>query len=115
METAGRLRTSLEVTRALGISYRMLDYWCRTGLVEGHDVGSGLRRHFDDADFERLKFVVDLQRAGVAFDRIRLALDDRHALAALVSDLEKAAQKARDFREGPGRAPAARTRIPSAG
>jgi DNA-binding transcriptional MerR regulator len=54
------LLTSAEVCRLVGISYRQLDYWVRTGAVESpgnKGLGSGQRRHWTSEDVRRLKVV----------------------------------------------------------
>lgn len=49
--------SSNEVSRLVGVTYRQLDYWCRTGLVRPHVVahGSGSRRRWSKDDVERVR------------------------------------------------------------
>ncbi|WP_307721134.1 MerR family transcriptional regulator [Streptomyces otsuchiensis] len=62
---------------AAGITYRQLDYWARTGLVEpsirpGH--GSGTQRLYGFRDILVLKIVKRLLDAGVSLQSIRAAV-----------------------------------------
>jgi DNA-binding transcriptional MerR regulator len=49
--------SSHEVCRLTGVTYRQLDYWVRTGLVQPHEQahGSGSRRRWTDVDIERVR------------------------------------------------------------
>jgi DNA-binding transcriptional MerR regulator len=63
---------------AAGITYRQLDYWARTGLVEpsirtAH--GSGSARLYGFRDILVLKIVKRLLDAGVSLQNIRTAVD----------------------------------------
>ena len=67
-----------EVCRIVGISYRQLDYWARTGLVRPsvQDAGgSGTQRLYSFQDLLQLKVVKSLLDAGVALQQIRRAID----------------------------------------
>lgn len=67
-----------EVCRAVGISYRQLDYWARTGLLEPSlqpGTGSGTQRLYSDADLKRGQAIRCLLDAGVALQEIRRAID----------------------------------------
>jgi DNA-binding transcriptional MerR regulator len=67
-----------EVTRVVGISYRQLDYWARTGLVRPsiRDAGgSGTQRLYSFQDMLQLKVIKKLLDAGVELRRIRKAID----------------------------------------
>ena len=64
--------------RAAGITYRQLDYWARTGLVEpgirsAH--GSGSQRLYGFRDILVLKVVKRLLDTGVSLQNIRKAVD----------------------------------------
>ena len=63
---------------ASGISYRQLDYWARTGLVEptvrGAN-GSGSQRLYSFTDILVLKVVKRLLDTGVSLHNIRVAID----------------------------------------
>jgi DNA-binding transcriptional MerR regulator len=65
-----------------GITYRQLDYWARTGLVEptirsAH--GSGSQRLYSFRDILVLKIVKRLLDAGVSLQNIRVAVDQLRA------------------------------------
>jgi DNA-binding transcriptional MerR regulator len=62
---------------AAGISYRQLDYWARTGLVEPTirpATGSGSQRLYGFRDILVLKIVKRLLDAGVSLQNIRAAV-----------------------------------------
>lgn len=64
--------------QAAGITYRQLDYWARTGLVEPTvrgATGSGSQRLYGFADILVLKLVKRLLDAGVSLQQIRVAID----------------------------------------
>lgn len=54
-----------EVLRALGITYRQLDYWARMGYihVDGSNAGSGSRRRFTPDDIDRLAVIAAMADA----------------------------------------------------
>jgi DNA-binding transcriptional MerR regulator len=62
---------------AAGITYRQLDYWARTGLVEPsvrEATGSGSQRLYSFRDILVLKIVKKLLDAGVSLPNIRTAI-----------------------------------------
>ena len=62
---------------AAGITYRQLDYWARTGLVEPsvrEASGSGTQRLYSFRDILVLKIVKKLLDAGVSLPNIRTAI-----------------------------------------
>ena len=62
---------------AAGITYRQLDYWARTGLVEPsvrEASGSGTQRLYSFRDILVLKVVKKLLDAGVSLQNIRTAI-----------------------------------------
>jgi DNA-binding transcriptional MerR regulator len=62
---------------AAGITYRQLDYWARTGLVEPtvrEAAGSGTQRLYAFRDILVLKIVKKLLDAGVSLQNIRQAI-----------------------------------------
>ena len=66
-----------DVCRVVGISYRQLDYWARTGLVTPsiRDAGgSGTQRLYSFHDLVQLKVIKKLLDAGVSLQRIRKAV-----------------------------------------
>ena len=63
--------------RAAGITYRQLDYWARTGLVEPTirpATGSGTQRLYSFRDILVLKVVKRLLDTGVSLQQIRIAV-----------------------------------------
>jgi DNA-binding transcriptional MerR regulator len=67
-----------EVTKAVGISYRQLDYWARTGLVTPsirEAGGSGTQRLYSFQDMLVLRIIKKLLDAGVGLQQIRKAVD----------------------------------------
>ncbi|WP_265521450.1 MerR family transcriptional regulator [Oerskovia flava] len=64
--------------RAAGITYRQLDYWARTGLVEPTirpATGSGTHRLYGFRDILVLKVVKRLLDTGVSLQQIRTAVE----------------------------------------
>jgi DNA-binding transcriptional MerR regulator len=64
--------------RAAGITYRQLDYWARTGLVEPSvrsATGSGTQRLYSFRDILVLKVVKRLLDTGVSLQQIRVAIE----------------------------------------
>jgi len=73
---------------AAGISYRQLDYWARTGLVEPtvrSATGSGSQRLYGFRDILVLKIVKRLLDAGVSLQNIRSAV--KHLRERGIEDL----------------------------
>jgi DNA-binding transcriptional MerR regulator len=67
-----------EVCRIVGITYRQLDYWARTGLVTPSirdATGSGSQRVYSFRDLVTLKVVKNLLDTGVSLQRVRAAID----------------------------------------
>ena len=67
--------------RVAGISYRQLDYWARTGLVEPsvqNASGSGTHRLYSFRDILVLKVVKRLLDTGVSLQQIRAAAAHLH-------------------------------------
>jgi len=66
-----------EVTKIVGISYRQLDYWARTGLVRPsvQDArGSGSQRLYSFQDLAMLKLIKRMLDSGVGLQQIRKAM-----------------------------------------
>jgi DNA-binding transcriptional MerR regulator len=66
------------VYNLVGITYRQLDYWARTGLIvpsiqSAH--GSGSQRLYAFGDIVQLKVVKRLLDAGMSLKKIRTAMD----------------------------------------
>ena len=75
---------------AAGITYRQLDYWARTGLVEPSvrpATGSGTQRLYSFRDILVLKVVKRLLDTGVSLQQIRTAVT--HLRERGVEDLSK--------------------------
>lgn len=78
------------VAKLVGITYRQLDYWARTNLVEPSlrtASGSGSQRLYNFRDIVTLKIVKRLLETGVTLQQIRTALD--HLRDSGVTDLSK--------------------------
>lgn len=65
-----------DVVKIVGISYRQLDYWARTGLVrpsvrDAH--GSGTQRLYSFQDLAQLKLIKRMLDSGVSLQQIRKA------------------------------------------
>jgi len=74
--------------QAVGISYRQLDYWDRTELVQPtvrSATGSGSQRLYSFRDILVLKLVKRLLDTGVSLQQIRIAVDQLRA--AGINDL----------------------------
>jgi DNA-binding transcriptional MerR regulator len=66
-----------EVTKIVGISYRQLDYWARTGLVRPSvkdAQGSGSQRLYSFQDLATLKLIKRMLDSGVSLQQIRRAM-----------------------------------------
>jgi DNA-binding transcriptional MerR regulator len=75
---------------AAGITYRQLDYWARTGLVEPSvraATGSGSQRLYGFRDILVLKVVKRLLDTGISLQQIRAAVE--HLRAKGASDLAR--------------------------
>jgi DNA-binding transcriptional MerR regulator len=75
---------------AAGITYRQLDYWARTGLVEPSvrsAQGSGTQRLYSFRDVVVLKIVKRFLDTGVSLQNIRTAI--QHLRERGFSDLER--------------------------
>lgn len=67
-----------QVCKLIGISYRQLDYWARTGLLRpslAEARGSGSKRLYSYRDVLELKVIKQLLDAGVSLQSARRALD----------------------------------------
>jgi len=66
-----------DVCRIVGISYRQLDYWARTGLVRPSvkdAQGSGTQRLYSFQDLATLKIIKKLLDTGVSLQQVRKAI-----------------------------------------
>jgi DNA-binding transcriptional MerR regulator len=78
------------VCSIVGISYRQLDYWARTGLVEPslrRAEGSGTQRLYAFDDLVRLRVVKRLLDAGVSLQKVRMAIDELSANGRSLADV----------------------------
>ncbi len=67
-----------QVCRLIGISYRQLDYWARTGLLRPslqEASGSGSQRRYSFDDLVHLRVIKSLLDAGMSLKKIRSAID----------------------------------------
>lgn len=72
-----------DVCRIVGISYRQLDYWTRTGLVRPsvRDArGSGTQRLYAFQDLAVLRIIKKLLDTGVSLQQVRKAIGTLRAL-----------------------------------
>jgi len=66
-----------DVCRIVGISYRQLDYWARTGLIRPSvkdAQGSGTQRLYSFRDLATLKIIKKLLDTGVSLQQVRKAI-----------------------------------------
>jgi len=78
------------VSDIVGISYRQLDYWARTGLATpsiSKARGSGTQRLYSFEDIVRLRVVKRLLDTGVTLERIRSALEELERLGRQLADV----------------------------
>lgn len=67
-----------QVCALVGITYRQLDYWARTGLLQPSVAtarGSGTRRIYSYADVLELKVIKQLLDAGISLQSARRAVE----------------------------------------
>src|SRR5579863_8008037 len=67
-----------QVCKLIGITYRQLDYWARTGLLRpslADAKGSGSKRLYSYRDLLELKVIKQLLDAGVSLQSARRAVD----------------------------------------
>jgi DNA-binding transcriptional MerR regulator len=67
-----------KAAKIVGISYRQLDYWARTGLVRPSLTdakGSGSRREYSYRDLLELRVIKSLLDAGIKLESVRTAFD----------------------------------------
>lgn len=77
-----RLMSGPAAARHVGVTYRDLDYWCRSGLLgeqPARSLGSGNARQFGDREIRMLRFI-DVARHAAA--RKLMVLKEPAALAA---------------------------------
>jgi DNA-binding transcriptional MerR regulator len=67
-----------QTCKIVGITYRQLDYWTRTGLVTPsvqEATGSGSQRLYSFNDLLQLKVIKSLTDAGASLQKVRQAID----------------------------------------
>src|SRR5580658_10600394 len=67
-----------QVCTLIGITYRQLDYWARTGLLRPSIAdarGSGTQRRYSYHDVLELKVIKQLLDAGISLQRARRAVE----------------------------------------
>jgi DNA-binding transcriptional MerR regulator len=67
-----------QACKIVGITYRQLDYWTRTGLVAASlrgAEGSGTQRLYSFNDLLQLKVIKRLIEAGASLNKVRQAID----------------------------------------
>lgn len=72
--TMERTYRAPEVCRLVGITYRQLDYWIRSGAITTTNFpfpGSGDWRLFTDDDVAELRLIADLRSLGFSLQAIR--------------------------------------------
>jgi DNA-binding transcriptional MerR regulator len=72
-----------DVCRIVGISYRQLDYWTRTGLIRPsvRDArGSGTQRLYSFQDLALLRIIKKLLDTGVSLQQVRKSIGTLRAL-----------------------------------
>lgn len=79
-----------EVIKIVGITYRQLDYWARTGLVTPsvRDAsGSGSQRLYSFQDLVTLRVIKNLLDTGVSLQRVRKAVEHLKSMERPLSGL----------------------------
>jgi DNA-binding transcriptional MerR regulator len=78
VEASGPGYRGPQVCSIVGITYRQLDYWARTGLLHPSITparGSGSQRRYSYTDLVQLKVIKRLLDAGVSLQAARKAID----------------------------------------
>lgn len=78
------------VCKIVGIGYRQLDYWTRTGLISPSvraPSGSGVPRLYSFKDIVELRVMKRLQDAGVSLQRVRAAVDELRRRGGSLTDV----------------------------
>ena len=78
------------VCKIVGITYRQLDYWARTGLVNPsvrQAEGSGTQRLYSFDDIVQLRVVKRLVDTGVSLQRVRVAIEELRTRGRSPSDV----------------------------
>lgn len=85
--------TLTEILLETGATYRMLDYWCRTGLLlpKNPTPGSGAQREWPAREVQIAKRMVELTRAGLTVHAAHHAA--RHGGQLLTGDFRVAKRR----------------------
>lgn len=78
------------VCKIVGITYRQMDYWARTGLVTPsvqQAEGSGTQRLYSFDDIVQLRVVKRLLDTGVSLQRVRLAIEEVRRRGRSIADV----------------------------
>ncbi len=77
-----------QAANIVGITYRQLDYWARTDLIQPAVVaaGSGSRRQYSYEDLLRLKVVKVLLDSGISLEKVRKVFENVQGFGADVKD-----------------------------
>jgi DNA-binding transcriptional MerR regulator len=78
--------TATEATRAAGCTYRQLDYWTRTGLIEtagDPTPGSGGTRYYSARELFLVRAALALRDCGADLGAVRRAMPELRALDRL--------------------------------
>ncbi len=78
------------VCKIVGITYRQLDYWARTGLVQPSirtAKGSGTQRLYGFDDVVQLRVVKRLLDTGISLQRVRSAVEELVARGQSLADV----------------------------
>lgn len=78
------------VCKIVGITYRQLDYWARTGLVAPsvqRAEGSGTQRLYAFDDIVQLRVVKRLVDTGISLQRVRVALQELQSRGRSLADV----------------------------
>lgn len=69
--------TSSKTCEIVGITYRQLDYWARTGLFAPTEVaqGSGSRRQYSFTDLVQLRVIKKMLDSGMKLQEVKRATD----------------------------------------
>jgi DNA-binding transcriptional MerR regulator len=86
-----RSYTAHEASALAHVSYRQLDYWDRSRLLQPsvtRAAGSGSQRLYSEDDLEKLQLIKALLDAGIGLSRLRIDGDPRKTAARLATVLQ---------------------------
>lgn len=91
---------STQVCRLVGITYRQLDHWARTGLVvpslrQAH--GSGTQRLYSFQDIVELRVIKQMLDAGLSHQRVREVVDQLRRSGRRLGELTVVATEGRVY------------------